>query len=559
MNELLNGLSNWLGRFFRRNPQLWQAILLIGWLKKWLNRKLIERCAGRGFPRPRPFSLRQPFTSWPALTDQTYTGRQLAEDPVIRDRPDTADLMPLFRREGNEIPSQDTSVLFAYFAQWFTDSFIRTRPETSPEAWRRNSSNHEIDLCQIYGLTEEATTKLRSGKGGRLKSETGADGEEYPPRLFAQGVTHEKLVFSDPEFAELHSPERLAATIARVPDAGLPTLFATGLEQGNATPGNIVLNIVFLRAHNHVADRLASAYPDWKDEQIFQTTRNVMVALLLKIVLREYIAHIATLDFPFDLDPEVGERSGWKRANWIGIEFGILYRWHSLVPDFLRIGQSRIPMAETLSNPGLVTGLGLGALIDAASRQRAGRIGLHNTPAIFTQPRPIWLDGELVQLSVQQKTVEMTRRAKIRPYNAYRKAFGMAPVRSFEALTGEAQTASELAALYRSVEDLDWYVGLLAEAHEEGAMMGDLMCRMVAFDAFTHIFGNPLLAKGVFNETTFSKTGWDIIHSTDSFSQIVAWTVRNPERVAVSFKALDGTAQAESGTLSTAVAQAHPA
>ena len=34
-----------------------------------------------------------------------------------------------------------------FFAQWFTDSFLRT----SLTDYRKNESNHEIDLCQIYG------------------------------------------------------------------------------------------------------------------------------------------------------------------------------------------------------------------------------------------------------------------------------------------------------------------------------------------------------------------------------------------------------------------------
>ncbi len=66
-----------------------------------------------------------------------------------------------------------------FFAQWFTDSFLRTdRTDV-----RRNTSNHEIDLCQIYGLTEAATRMLREGAGGRLKSQTIA-GQLCPPFLF---------------------------------------------------------------------------------------------------------------------------------------------------------------------------------------------------------------------------------------------------------------------------------------------------------------------------------------------------------------------------------------
>ena len=50
--------------------------------------------------------------------------------------------------------------------------------------YRKNESNHEIDLCQIYGRNIDATNLLRSFDGGRLKSQV-IDGEEYPEFLFA--------------------------------------------------------------------------------------------------------------------------------------------------------------------------------------------------------------------------------------------------------------------------------------------------------------------------------------------------------------------------------------
>jgi prostaglandin-endoperoxide synthase 2 len=520
---------------FRRFP--W----LIAWIERhepihrFVNRLIVERNAAHGNPRPRPFSLRLPYTSWSALRDRTYTGRQLGEDKADRNLPNAATVSKLFERRGDGIDSKDTSLLFANFAQWFTDSFIRTQPDEKAGAWKQNSSNHEIDLCQIYGLHDKATGALRAMSGGRLKCQTGPDGEVYPPRLLAEGSTADKPIFAAPEFADIHDEARLKRALANVPQDRLAGLFATGLEQGNATPGNIVLNTIFLRAHNHVAGIISGANPDWDDDRIFETSRNVMIVLLLQIVLRDYISQLASVDFPFRLDPEVGEKKGWKRSNWISIEFGLLYRWHALVPNSLVLGASPIPVGETLWNPELVTKTGIGPLVSAASRQPAGRIGLENTPDFFTQPREMLEDGRPVRMSIQEKTIRMARRARMQPYNAYRKAFGLDPVRSFRELTRDDALAGRLSDLYRSVDDLDWYVGLFAEAHDEKEMVGSLLLRMVAFDAFTHIFGNPLASKGVFVTETFSQAGMDLIGTTRSFRQIVDWVVTDPGSVNVSF------------------------
>ena len=47
------------------------------------------------------------------------------------------------------------------------------------------------------------------------------------------------------------------------------------------------------------------------------------------------------------------------------------------------------------------------------------------------------------------------------------------------------------------------------------------MGRMVALDAFSQVYTNPLLAARVYNEQTFSPVGMEIIRSTRTLSQVV--------------------------------------
>ena len=67
-------------------------------------------------------------------------------------------------------------------------------------------------------------------------------------------------------------------------------------------------------------------------------------------------------------------------------------------------------------------------------------------------------------------------------------------------------------------------------------MMGELLTTMVANDAFTQALTNPLLARNVFNEATFSPAGMKIINETSSLQQILARNSTSPEAVVASFE-----------------------
>jgi prostaglandin-endoperoxide synthase 2 len=59
------------------------------------------------------------------------------------------------------------------------------------------------------------------------------------------------------------------------------------------------LHALFLREYNRIAGVLAADKPDWDDERLFETSRMVMIVLLLKLVVEEYLRHIG----PFECTP----------------------------------------------------------------------------------------------------------------------------------------------------------------------------------------------------------------------------------------------------------------
>ncbi len=473
-------------------------------VREAISAALINRYTSATAPRPRPFSMAGDYTSWRSLTDRTFTGRHLPAAPEgALTLPPEAQVNELFRRE-RFAPATDTSVLFMFFAQWFTDSFLRT-DRSNPA---KNTSNHAIDLCQIYGLDEQRTRMLRADTGGLLRSQF-IDGAEYPEFLFDQDRPD---LTTQPHFEGLHDAAAFAEILEFCPPANRRSTFAVGLEHGNSTIGHAMFNVIFLREHNRIARIIAAAHPEWDNDRVFETTRNVLIVLLLKVVVEDYIMHIGPFEFPLTIPPFIAEQASWNRTNWMSIEFNLLYRWHSLVPD--AIGE--LGPLDFLSNNPMIVQRGVGDLLALCSRTRAGRIGLGNTPAFLVdRTRP-----EVP--SVTEKTTTHMRQAHLPAYNDYRKAFGLEEFRSFDELTADPQLRARLSELYGTVDNLEWYVGIFAEDYPRDYMMGELMTVMVAYDAFTQALTNPLLARNVYTPQTFSDEGWQIIEQTSSLRQIVA-------------------------------------
>ena len=476
------------------------------------------------------------------------------EDPDFstRTHPEMEELKKLFlRQNGKMYDSKNTSVLFLFFAQWFTDSFLRTDFNDH----KRTDSNHEIDFCALYGMTEEKTNMLRHPDKKHLMNFSVSDKGTFLPKLYE--IEDDKAVPDGAHYKfnsrfqhncvetegwqkisrYLHDPRMMARITNGQDPEKIAKYYATGLEHGNGTLGYVVLNTLMMRAHNKIAEAIMAAHgtagaPEmWTNteaadmqERVFHTARNVMIVILLKIVIEDYVAHIAGRQFKTLIG--TADKAPWGKQNHIAIEFNLLYRWHSLVPDKINVPDGELDDTGFLRNPGNVETYGLEQLLTGFSKQRAGRMGLRNHPAFFDNDRT----GK--GSTLERTLSKVMRGSKLRSMNEYRTQFGLKTYTSFEELVGEQEDkASLIKALksnYKSVHDIEWFVGLFAEKHAKGKIMGELMLNMVANDAFTQALSNPLLATKVFygdkpgskGQETFSATGVGIIDSISSLQDL---------------------------------------
>ncbi len=488
------GSQDTLESLLTQFPTLWKALQQIPFLNTRVNQLLINSAVQRITPRPHPLSTMSCFTSWDSLTDRTYYGRHLPPHRDANTLPPVEEVVKLFQRDpARPIVSSKSTLLFAYFAQWFTDGFLRTDRSNL----LKNTSNHEIDLSPLYGLHPRYTRMLRSGVGGKLKSQF-IKGEEYPC-YYHNPSGSPKLEFADLPLV-IH-PD--------MPPERLPTLFAMGGDRGNVQVGYIILNTLFLREHNRICDCLTQ-HPEnagWDDERLFHTARNILLVILLNLVIREYINHISPYHFKFFVEPNAFANAPWFRTNWICVEFNLLYRWHSLVPDQIRLKGVMRPLEYTLWNTQDIVEQGLGACFEEATMQPAGEIGLFNT-------------GKSLE-EAEVASIKLGRLAQLGTYNDYREHCGLHRVTAFDQISTRPEVQRELDHIYGHVDNIEFYPGLFAEDVRKDAVLGPLIGRLVAADAFSQALTNPLLAPNVYNKDTFSEAGLQIIEETHSLSDIL--------------------------------------
>ena len=536
-----DGLSNRILTYALSNfKPVWSFIQRNEGLKRRTNKFLLNNLIYKIPTRPFPYSLmtletnipgtdkpknNDTYTSWDSLRDRSYTGRHLPPDPEFNkdgNLPALKDLKVLFqKRDGKTIYSEKSTLLFPYWVQWFTDGFLRTDFENR----LKNTSNHHIDLANVYGLTRTQTNLLRAFEGGKFKTQKlkRQDGvaEEYP--LFYYADPEQGII--DPQFAGLYEPLQ---DEQRQPSEKKRTMFAMGVERANVQIGYVMLNTLCLREHNRLCDILAANYPDWDDERLFQTARNIVMVIILNIIMEEYISHITPYHFNFFADPEAFTKESWHRENWMAIEFSMVYRWHSALPETFTYNREATPMANSLWNNQMLIDMGLGALMAETSSQPGSRIGLFNTPDFPVKKTD---EGIVTFIDVTElATVQYGRMAQLASYNDYREMCGFPRVTDFNQITEDKNTQQQLKKIYGDVDKIEFYVGLTAEDVRENSAIPPLVARIIGIDAFSQALTNPLLSDKIFKPETFSEVGWEIIQNTKTIGDLVNRNVPQGDR-----------------------------
>lgn len=353
---------------------------------------------------------------------------------------------------------------------------------TSSPREQVNSITAYIDGSNVYGSDEDRAEFLRTGQGGLLKTTQAANGETLLP--FNRDV--------DP-FPNANPPVTPGSTPPPPEE-----LFLAGDVRANEQIGLTAVHTLFLREHNRLATELAARAdldslvaesghnpndPSEVDEYIYQTSRKAVGGQIQAITYGEFLPMLLGANALPDYegyDPNVDATPSNEFAN-------AAYRvGHTLLSPQIQLfdasggWQGSIALRDAFFDPSFAQNHGVELLLKGLSMQQAQNV---DAKVIDEVRNFLFAEGngglDLVAVNIQRG-----RDHGLPSYNDARRGLGLEPRTSFSQITSDPNVAAAMESLYDSIEDVDLWLGAIAEDHDGAGMVGELLS-LILVDQFT--------------------------------------------------------------------------
>ncbi|MGB3534951.1 MAG: peroxidase family protein [Microcoleaceae cyanobacterium] len=321
-----------------------------------------------------------------------------------------------------------------------------------------------IDGSNVYGSNDGRAEALRTNDGtGKLKISIGDNGEILLP------FNTEGLENDDP--------------------FGRPAsqLFLAGDIRANEQTGLTAAHTLFVRQHNRLAEdidqRLDNGEAALVDlflesglsegDFIYEAARRVVGAEIQAITYNEFVPTLLgnnALPGYIDYDPDVnpGISNEFSTAAFRVGHTMLSSEIQRINPD--GTSNSSLTLRSSFFNPDLVTTDGIDSVLLGLASQEAQEIDTKLIDDVrnflFGMPGSGGMD--LASLNIQRG-----REHGLPSYNDTREALGFDPITNFSEISSDLSVQTALQSAYGNVDDIDLWVGGLAEDHLSGALVGE--------------------------------------------------------------------------------------
>lgn len=268
-----------------------------------------------------------------------------------------------------------------------------------------------------------------------------------------------------------------------------PELFLAGDVRANEQTGLTVMHTLFVREHNRLVAELRRDHPNWSGEQLYQQARALVGAEMQQITYREFLPALLG---PNALPPYSGYKPNIDAR--ITNEFSTAaYRLgHSMLSTHIQrlnaageeIAAGHLDLRDAFFNPARITDEGgLAPVLRGLAAQRSQSIDHFIVDDVrnFLFGPPGAGGFDLAALNIQRG-----RDHGLPDYNSARVAMGLPRANRFADISRDPDTRQRLANTYASVDEIDLWVGGLAEDKVRNAQVGPLF-RAILIDQFLRL------------------------------------------------------------------------
>lgn len=342
-----------------------------------------------------------------------------------------------------EIPSDDP--IMVNFSSGFLPMQRNERAKYDPNLDIETPINTlpaAVDLASVYGPDEERATTIRLLRDGLLEMSTG--------NLLPFNT---KGLFNSPTSS--------------------PNFFLAGDHRANEHVVLTAFHTLFAREHNKLAVEVKSAFPEWSDEKVYQTARQINIAQYQKIVYEEFLPVLTGRVLP-------KYRKHRKRiapVSSVVFSAAAFRLGHTMVGDRIKLRGANnvelpdVPLEKSFFNIEPLQTYNIDAILRGATYTRAQEV---DTEVVDLLRNMLFQNVEeetgfdLIALNLQRG-----RDAALPSYNTIRKYFTGSIAYSFADISSNPTTQSKLATAYEGkVDDVEAWIGMMAEDHLPGGSLG---------------------------------------------------------------------------------------
>ncbi len=312
-----------------------------------------------------------------------------------------------------------------------------------------------IDGSAIYGSDYTRAHWLRTFENGKLKTSSG----NLLPFNTSNGEYENPI---DPDIPWMDMPLH-----------HVQKWFVAGDVRANENPFLTAMHTIFVREHNRLCDSLFQVHPSWSDERLYQHSRKLIGGMIQAIVYEEWLPTMGI---------QVEAYQGYDESTNPGIMnvFNTAaYRYgHTTINSLLvrldnngkDMPQGDILLRDAFFNPNAVLEVHgiepyLVGMSTVVEQDFDCKVVDELRNFLFGKPGSGGMD--LVSINLNRG-----RDRGLPDYNTIRADFGMNPVNSFPEITQDPLMSNTLAELYKDVNNVDPWAGMLAEDHVLNSLFG---------------------------------------------------------------------------------------